>query len=336
MDAVTVPENRSAESVDPGEFSAHLDSVIAGLLRGRVTPVLGAGVNITTDEPRRVEEWFGLSPPSGRELAQYLADQFKYPLSHSPDLLTVSQYIYALRGGSGPLYDVLHEVFDTDFATAAVHEFLGRVPGALAAMDPPRKPPLVLTTNYDDLMEAAYRSRGEKFDVIVYAAEGPCSGKFCTRTPGGRLEPVADPKTNVEIDPDRQPVLLKLHGFVDRDTADDDDNDDSYVITEDHYIEYLARLDLDNLIPVKVLERMRNCHFLFLGYSLADWNLRALLYKLWSDRRRDRDWWAIQRSPTTLERNSWRRRGVDIFDIPLADYLLALNERFAETVAPPR
>ncbi len=131
-------------------------------------------------------------------------------------------------------------------------------------------------------------------------------------------------------------MLLKLHGFVDRDTADDDDNDDSYVITEDHYIEYLARLDLDNLIPVKVLERMRNCHFLFLGYSLADWNLRALLYKLWTDRRRDRDWWAIQRNPTTLERNSWRRRGVDIFDIPLADYLLALSESFAQTLAPPR
>ena len=87
---MTVPEGRSVPPVDPCELSAHLDSVIAGLLRGRVTPVLGAGVNVTTDEPRRVEEWLGVSPPSGRELAQYLADQFKYPPSRSPDLLTVS------------------------------------------------------------------------------------------------------------------------------------------------------------------------------------------------------------------------------------------------------
>ena len=183
---VTVPDSHLPAPVDPGELSAHLDSVIAGLLRGRVTPVLGAGVNVTAGEPRRVEEWLGLSPPSGRELRQYLADQFKYPLTRSPDLLTVSQYIYAVRGGSGPLYDVLHDVFDSDFAAAAVHEFLGLVPGALRGMEPPRKPPLVLTTNYDDLMAAAYRSRAEEFDLIVYAAEGPWSGKFCTRAPSGR------------------------------------------------------------------------------------------------------------------------------------------------------
>ena len=90
-------------------------------------------------------------------------------------------------------------------------------------------------------------------------------------------------------------MILKLHGFVDR-GAEDDDNDDSYVITEDDYIEYLARMDLDNLLPVKVLDRMRNCHFLFLGYGLSDWNLRALLHRLSSERRRKRAWWAIQRS----------------------------------------
>jgi len=312
---------------DQSQLDTHFDSVVAGFMRGRVTPVLGAGVNVTGAQPRAAEEWLGRYPPSGQELAAYLAAEFKYPLSPSLDLLHVSQYIYAIRGGSGPLYDALHEVFDATFPTTPTHEFLAAAQAALDGLG--RKPPLIVTTNYDDLMEAAFRTRGESFDLLVYAAEGPHEGRFCTRGPDGGIQPIADPKTDVELDPDRRPVVLKLHGFVDRDSP----NDDSYVITEDHYIEYLARMDLDNLIPVKVLERLRNCHFLFLGYSLTDWNLRAILYKLWSDRRRDRDWWAIQLDPSELERRSWRRRGVDIFDFPLADYLEGLSRRFHESLA---
>jgi hypothetical protein len=309
------------------ELDVHYDSVAAGLLRGRVSPVLGAGVNVASDS---TVDWVGRRPPSGRELAAHLAKLFKYPSDRPPDLLQVSQYVYAVRGGSGPLYDVLHEVFDQEFPTAPVHDFLATVPAGLRKLGGSRRPPLVVTTNYDDLMEVAYTAAGEEYDLLVYAAEGPHEGRFCYRTPEGRLEPVADPRTNVDLDPDRRPVVLKVHGFVDRSNFGEDD---SYVITEDHYIEYLARMDLDNLIPVKVLERLRNCHFLFMGYSLADWNLRAILYKLWSDRRRDRDWWAIQLNPSDLERRSWRRRSVEIFDIRLDAYLEGLRGRFGEAAA---
>jgi SIR2-like domain len=320
----------AAGEEDAAQLDVHLDSVTAGFVRGRVTPVLGAGVNLSGADAA-TDEWLGRRPPSGGELAAYLAAYFKYPADRPLDLLHVSQYIYAVRGGSGPLYDVLHELFDREFRTTRVHEFLASVPAGLRRLGPGRRPPLVVTTNYDDLMEAAYSSAGEEFDLLVYAAEGPNEGHFCQRAPDGGLEPVLDPRTNVELDPDQRPILLKVHGFVDRGNLGAD-NDDSYVITEDHYIEYLARMDLDNLIPVKVLERLRNCHFLFMGYSLADWNLRALLYRVWADRRRDRDWWAIQVNPSDLERRSWRRRGVDIFDIPLDAYVTALGARFREAV----
>jgi hypothetical protein len=312
---------------DASELDIHFDSVTAGVLRGRVTPVLGAGVNVGGAEAGG--EWVGRRPPSGGELAAHLAKVFKYPADRPADLLHVSQYVYAVRGGSGPLYDVLHEVFNQEFPTAPVHDFLAAIPAGLRRLGEGRRPPLVVTTNYDDLMEAAYFAGGEEFDLLVYAAEGPNEGRFCYRTPDGRLEAVGDPRTNVELDPDRRPVVLKVHGFVDRENLGEDD---SYVITEDHYIEYLARMDLDNLIPVKVLERLRNCHFLFMGYSLTDWNLRAILYKLWSDRRRDRDWWAIQLDPSELERRSWRRRGVDIFDVRLDAYLQGLRARFEEAI----
>jgi hypothetical protein len=313
---------------DLSQLDTHFDSVVTGLMRGRVTPVLGAGVNLCG---RDAGNWLGRHPPSGQELADYLAEQFKYPGDRAVDLLHVSQYVYAIRGGSGPLYDLLHEVFDRNFPTTPVHEFLAALPGLLSEFAPVPKPPLVVTTNYDDLMEGAFGARGQPFDVIVYAAEGPHEGKFCARAASGRFEPIPDPPSNVDLDPDQRPVILKVHGFVDREHSSDD-NDDSYVITEDHYIEYLTRMDLDSLIPVKVLERLRNCHFLFMGYSLSDWNLRAILYKLWSDRRRDRDWWAIQVKPSELELKSWRRRGVEIFDIPLDDYIGGLRSRLQQSL----
>ncbi len=316
------------EPDEASQLATHYDSVIEGFRRGRVTPVLGAGVNLC-GRPEGDEPWLGRYPPSGQELAAHLAAQFRYPPDRPVELLQVSQYIYAIRGGSGPLYDSLHEIFDQTFPTTPVHEFLADLPDLRELV---RKPPLIVTTNYDDLMEAALIAHDVAFDLIVYSAEGQHEGKFCCRRPDGGMEPIDDPRSNVEIDPDSRPVILKLHGFVDRESAADDENEDSYVITEDHYIEYLTRMDLENLIPVKVLERLRNCHFLFLGYSLSDWNLRAILYKLWSDRRRERDWWAIQLDPSELERKSWRRRGVDILDVPLDAYMAGLSARLRETL----
>lgn len=329
---MSVSERSTPSALDPEEWRAHLDAVVDGFRRGKVTPVLGAGVNITSGGVRASEEWLKRFLPSGRELAQYLASRFHYPSDASLDLMLIAQYVCAVGAGQGSLYEELHRIFDADFPVTPVHELLARVPAAARAFDSEGKPPLILTTNYDDLMERALIARGEEFDLLVHVADtGGLGGQFCTRAPDGTLEPVADPKTNVEIDPSRRTVILKLHGFVDR-GADNDDNYDSYVITEDDYIEYLARMDLDNLLPVKVLDRMRNCHFLFLGYSLADWNLRALLHQLASERRRKRAWWAIQLRPSLLDKNSWRNRDVMILDMMLSDYIQALSAWFDRPV----
>ena len=267
--------------------------MITGFLRGRVTPVLGAGVNLCGRAPTETKQWLGHIPPSAGELASYLAVQFKYPRDQPVDLLRVSQFIYAVRGGSGPLYDVLHDVFDNAFPTTAVHEMLAGLLVTLRSRATSGKPPVILTTNYDDLTEAALRARGEPFDLIVYVAEGRFEGRFCSCDADGRLELIADPKTNIDIDPDRRPVILKMHGFVDRHHGGDD-NDDSYVITEDHYIEYLTAWT-SNVIPV-TLGRPAQCHFLFLGYSLPDWNLRVILHRSGATAAATH-WWAIQRDP---------------------------------------
>ena len=56
------------------------------------------------------------------------------------------------------------------------------------------------------------------------------------------------------------------------------------MITEDDHIDYLGRQELASTIPVTLAARLRRSHFLFLGYAMADWNLRLVLNRVWGDR----------------------------------------------------
>src|SRR5262249_58057681 len=109
--------------------------------------------------------------------------------------------------------------------------------------------------------------------------------------------------------PGERVVILKLHGAVDR--SGDDAPWDSYVITEDHYIEYLARTDLANLVPVTLTAKLRRSHFLFLGYSMRDWNLRVILHRIAGAQSLTYKSWAVQLEPTPLDQQVSEPRAVD-------------------------
>ena len=95
------------------------------------------------------------------------------------------------------------------------------------------------------------------------------------------------------------PILFKMHG-----SADPEDTDrDSYVITEDDYVEFLSRMTSKIAIPKPFAKPFRKSHFLFLGYGLRDWNLRVILYKIWqSYPRKKYASWAIQHQANELEK----------------------------------
>jgi hypothetical protein len=105
---------------------------------------------------------------------------------------------------------------------------------------------------------------------------------------------------------------------------------DSFVITEDHYINYLTRTDICNLLPVTLVAKLRKSHFLFLGYSLRDWNLRVILHRIWGEQKLTYKSWAIQGKLELIDRDFWRKREVDVFNVPLEDYISGLGERVKE------
>jgi hypothetical protein len=138
---------------------------------------------------------------------------------------------------------------------------------------------LILTTNYDSLMEQALEDRGVPYVVLLTRNQ---DGKVAIRC----SSLVNDPEKLVMRNSDRFPnnftllksqrlcVLYKVHGCVDpRLTL----RDDAIVISDKDYVNYISRMSTnDGAIPSYVTDLMRWKPFIFLGYSLSDWNVRSI------------------------------------------------------------
>ena len=301
------------------------------MAQGRVIPLLGAGVNLC-GRPTDASWLNGAYLPSAGELARHLADRFDYPRDETLDLVRVSEYAYVMSG-SGPLYEELHQVFDADYPISPLHRFLAGLPGRLEQANQPRRCQLIVTTNYDDALERAFREAGEPFDLVCYITEGAHRGKFAHWPPEGEPTLIEIPNEYEKLRPGEQSVILKIHGAIDR--AGPEAEWDSYVITEDHYIDYLTRTEIQNLVPVMLAMQLRRSHFLFLGYSMRDWNLRVILHRIWGEQKLKYKSWAIQRDPDKLEREFWGLRGVDVYDVPLEEYVPAFEAALAELQQMP-
>jgi NAD-dependent SIR2 family protein deacetylase len=321
----------------PDEF--HYDDVADAIREGEVIPFLGAGVNLC-DRGVVPEPWEPCDQlPSGGELAEWLAKLRKYPPQEARDLLRVAQYVGVTRGWLR-LYNDLREVFKQPYRPNSVHAFLARLPRVLRDAGVPQQ--LVITTNYDDALEQAYDTAREPYDVVYYAARKGQHGKFFHRPPREPDAPADAPPPEPQLidvpneytglDLDERPVILKIHGAVDR----TEPTRDSYVITEDDYISYLARDEMRSFSALKGPMQQRS--FLFLGYSLQDWNLRVILNRIWDESGAPMRSWAIQkpdpkRSSRSLavERKLWDDRGdVDLLFADLAEYVRELGRQIPD------
>jgi hypothetical protein len=298
--------------------------LVREIRRGWVTPFLGAGVNLC-GRPEGTAFQFGKSLPSGTELAQYLANEFSFPPELDINLLRVTQWV-SVTLGNYALYAELHKIFDRDYSPTAMHETLAKLPTFVERYQEPRYP-LIITTNYDDLMERALRESGVEFDVLTYIAAGTDQGKFRHRDPDGNTTVIMEPKYYDAVSLERRTVVAKIHGAVQRQALDQDS--DSYVVTEDDYIDCLTRTDIVDLLPRNIVDRMKHCHYLFLGYSLQDWNLRAMLHRIRRDQALRNPSWVVQPNPEELEEKAWFHRNVDTLDITLEKFSTALDDQIS-------
>jgi hypothetical protein len=282
---------------------------------GEVIPFLGAGASlgaaVTGSDSTAGEELAAL--PSGRELAERLALEGNFPKTEEPNLASVAQYFEDVAAGRVALHEQLRTVFGRQYAPTRIHRYLADL----------ERPLLVVTTNYDDLLETAFREAGRPFDLVIHTTD-PTLGEQLLWWEQGADEPELALAKSLDIDLDQVSVIYKMHGAVDRVVA----TRDQYVITEDDYVDFLSRLIKQKAFPSIFAEPFQERHFLFLGYGLRDWNLRVILNRVEKDLRQgaevprgDIRSWAIDAAPSALETRLWQGRGVEIYGMAIDEFL---------------
>jgi SIR2-like domain len=305
-------------------LTEHYDLVAEEIaLRSKVIPVFGAGVNLVGRPPGFAWSPGGEHLPDGGELAQYLAAHFRYPGADAADLMRVAQYALTARG-DGPLYDELHRLFQAEYPPGPLHRFLATLPPFLRAQRLPHQ--LIVTTNYDYALERAFADVDEEVDLVVYSTGSDGRARIWHVPPESQPVLIDSPNNYDDVSTDVRTVILKIHGSVDR-RREADREFESFVITEDDYIDYLALTEPLSLFPVRIAAVLKTSHLLFLGYGLRDWNLRVLLRRLWRDQRRHYNSWAVQLRPDPIELRFWGKRGLEILDADLAVYVEELRRR---------
>ena len=322
------------------ELEQHCRTIAKEVLEGKVVPVLGAGVNICEREP--TSGWGPTDLPSSAELAKYLADHSAYepefykrtgpgPDDYEPifDLVKVAQYVEVAKG-TLPLHEALHEVFTRRYRPTVVHRFLAR----LAKVVPADRPLLILTTNYDDALEKAFKEVAVAYDVVTYVTDYPERSRgYFTHSfwEPGKTESAPTPITRAKEYTnllESRPAVVKIHGAARRGRRTVDK--DNYVITEDDYIDFLVHKDATRSLPVGVAKRLPVSHFLFLGYALKDWNLRVLLRRIWQEQRRSAKSWSVRLDVDEMEDHWWEKQGVSTLRRRLPEYILALRRACLE------
>ena len=275
--------------------------------------------------------------PDADELAAYLAAEFHYE-EPSPDLAEVSQYVWAI--GENDLYDALHRVFGGSYSPTGIHRFVAELPKIVASTAGSERYQVVVTTNYDDALEQAFREAGEPYDLAIYLADGRARGKFihlpwdaefvqrkdCPDWSDRQPITVDDPNNyksfpiDVESRVVHRTIIVKIHGAVAKyGDLNDVVGDQNFVITENDYIDYLSRSPIVGLVPNQLLNQMVRGHMLFLGQRVRDWSWRVFLQRVWDDRIRDS--WAVTPDLDEFERRFWRKLGVEAIDRSLTTYV---------------
>jgi len=290
------------------------------LFKGQVIPFLGAGASLSVRKPKNApwrkaidkkrDQWKVSYLPTANELAEYLADQSTFPTQEPIELAKVAQYFNTIVG-SKLLYQRLHEIFNPDHPYTKLHTYLAETP----------RPLLIVTTNYDDLIERAFDKKGRPYDLVVHTTD-PNLGEKLLWKPHGKAPTQRVLAKDLYIDMDKVTVIYKMHGAVDRNFGGG-----QFVITEDDYIDFLARMTTSSAIPLIFGEPFQTRPFLFLGYGLYDWNLRVVLNRIEKQFRRPNDIvsWAIQRDAKPLEQNLWSARGVQVFNQDIEAFIAGMR-----------
>jgi len=205
---------------------------------GNCTPFLGAGAAAGT-------------LPLGGDIAQRWADEYGYPLPDGGDLARVAQFIAVHDDPMAP-----KERLCAELKRFALPDFAGEDEPHAALAELPL--PIVITTNYDNLMFEAFRAKGKD-----------PRREICRWNSSPNLDDIPRILDGDFVPTPANPIVFHLHGHF--------DVPDSLVLTEDDYLDFLVAISRDEgLLPHQIQKALAGASLLFLGYRLADWDFRVI------------------------------------------------------------
>jgi hypothetical protein len=264
--------------------------IVDAIVGGYCVPFLGAGASVAA------------GVPSARKLAGEIARLCDFP-GKPDDLLRVCQYFAMVRDRAAPCRAVADRI-RPHTTPGVVHEIIASMPFNL-----------VLTTNFDTLMEQAFTDAGKPPKMMVYRR-------------GGNLEDV----TTVSTD---RPLVYKLHG-----TIGDLDNELRLIVTEDAIVDFLACVLMRQPPLPELIKNVFTHHsVLFIGYGLKDWNVRVLLRALRGTSPTSRCF-AVQKRPTKERAaKEWettvihlRRGEIETYDIDAVKFVKTMRQKYLERI----
>ena len=201
-------------------------------------------------------------------------------IADPPDPLTSITSYFESKAGRASLWENLSLVISGKNQVTSTHKLLAAAAKRYFEQPDVLDDFLILTTNYDCLMEdaldrigvdyVALTTRKSDQKVLVRFSDTVKDAANLTKTISGMYYPdklfLRKPKPLV--------IVCKMHGCLNSALTE---KDDGLVISDNDYVNYISQMNsAHGIIPSYVNTLMQDKPFLFLGYSLNDWNVRSV------------------------------------------------------------
>jgi hypothetical protein len=243
-------------------YRAILTSLARSLLNDKCMFFLGAGVSFPT-------------LPTANELSKKMAEDCGLDWHEYVPLSAIAFY-YESRFSRTDLNDFLTLRFLPETSKPPGHRIapsraIRKLMSVINLLEERGQPTYTISTNYDEQFEDAYKEIfGRDPETVIYkGAHDPLDDRPLNCTPRGPLYRPAR-----VWHPRSLTVLYKIHGTISQ------PEDKGLVITEEDYINFLANAlgsnDPDKMLLTYIMGELAERTVLFIGYSLSDWNFRAI------------------------------------------------------------
>jgi hypothetical protein len=283
----------------------HFQRMLRFIEAGRLTFFLGSAIHAPT--PVMAEKFY-------EELARVFECE-----ALGVRRSAVAQYIADRHGRENLNSEIRKLLTDTPFEPRETHEFFADWKQLRGASGQPLPWPMVLTTNYDNVLERRLDAADVPYHLLSYQSVGPEHGRFYHRLPDGPLRVIDRPESIRTLTGGI--VLVKLNGGVDAQNG----IPECYSTTRLDYWDLASRIP--GVLPAAVRDRLQETPLLFLGHGLKEADVESLIRFAHRNHPGPRSWAVVLKQLN--EYQYWRQCGVELLDSPISLFVRELHARLS-------